>query len=190
MTLYRMFDASTPPAEPYPGCAAVAGYIGGNTPHVWTLAEWQRFAALRQLPIWVAGLGAGSKSSVQQGAEAVRKALSLGWRAHAHDRRAIVCDMETAVNPAFLAGFAAVLHSSGFSCWPYGSQAFIFNDPAEDGYWVASYPGPGPNLAFPGERAVAHQYAAEVPWQGGAVDLSVVSGSGLAHLGRGPRRAA
>jgi hypothetical protein len=49
----KMFDASTPPASAPPGYRAVAGYIGGDTPHVWTDAEWRRFGKLRKLPIWV-----------------------------------------------------------------------------------------------------------------------------------------
>src|SRR5258707_6133543 len=49
----KMFDASVPPASAPAGYRAVAGYIGGDTPHVWTEAEWRRFAQLHQLPIWV-----------------------------------------------------------------------------------------------------------------------------------------
>src|SRR5260221_11947368 len=49
----KMFDASVPPASAPAGYRAVAGYIGGDTPHVWTKAEWRRFHQLPQLPIWV-----------------------------------------------------------------------------------------------------------------------------------------
>ena len=49
----KMFDASSPPASAPHGYRAVAGYIGGDTPHVWTDAEWRRFGSLRKLPIWV-----------------------------------------------------------------------------------------------------------------------------------------
>lgn len=188
MTLARMFDASRPPLEPYPGCAAVAGYIGGATPHVWTLAEWQRFGHLRQLPIWVAGLAGVAPHT--QALMAVQAATKLGWQPHRHERRAIALDLEATVDPLFVRVFGQTCHDAGFSCWPYGSQAFIFGNPTEDGYWVAAYPGGGPVIDYPGENAVAHQFAAEVPWQGGAVDLSVISAAGLAHLGRGPRRAA
>jgi hypothetical protein len=190
MTLYRMFDASRPPAEPFPGCYAVAGYIGGNTPHVWTLAEWQRFGHLRQLPIWVADLRPTGLSAYGQAHAAVSAAEDLGWAPNRHERRAIGLDLETAEVPDFVAVFAEVLHLAGFSCWPYGSAAFLFANPTEDGYWVAEYPGPGPVIRYPGEDVVAHQYAADVAWRDGAVDLSVISGAGLEHLGRGPRRLA
>ncbi len=49
----KMFDASVPPASAPAGYRAVAGYIGGDTPHVWTKAEWRRFDQLPKLPIWV-----------------------------------------------------------------------------------------------------------------------------------------
>src|SRR5258708_14891264 len=49
----KMFDASEPPAPAPAGYRAVAGYIGGDTPHVWTDAEWRRFARLHKLPTWV-----------------------------------------------------------------------------------------------------------------------------------------
>ena len=183
MTLDRMFDASAPPEKPYPGCTAVAGYIGGNTPHEWTLEEWQRFADLRQLPIWVFGLG--GLSARTQGIEAASRARALGWKPHAHDRRAIVLDMETSEDGAFVAAFAAAVHQEGYSCWPYGSRSTIYSDPTEDGVWVALYDGQFSMEDLP--HAVAHQVAPNVPWDATAVDLSVISAGALHHLGRGPR---
>jgi hypothetical protein len=49
----KMFDARVRPASAPAGYRAVAGYIGGDTPHVWTDAEWKRFGSLPKLPIWV-----------------------------------------------------------------------------------------------------------------------------------------
>ena len=186
MSLEYMFDAAYPSEKPYPGCAAVAGYIGGNTPHVWSLAEWQRFAHLRQLPIWVAyGM---SLPAVEQAKRAAAAAVALGWAAHHAVERVIALDEETATDRAFVAAFAAELHVEGFGCWPYGSQSSIFGDPSEDGVWMALYDGKAGLENFP--HVVAHQYAANVAWMGGAVDLSVVSAEAVQHLGHGPRRAA
>lgn len=53
MTLRWMYDASTPPSDP-PKWYAVAGYIGGDTPHVWTEAEWNAQSAKYRLPIYTA----------------------------------------------------------------------------------------------------------------------------------------
>jgi hypothetical protein len=185
-----MFDASRPPARPFPGCAAVAGYIGGDTPHVWTLEEWNQASnngALRQLPIWVASW-AIHESPFTQGRQAVNAAVALGWHPHHEERRVIALDLETAVHPEFVSDFAREVHLAGFGVWVYGSESTVFGNPAEQGYWVAAYPGPGPVLDFPEGHAVAHQYAAEVPWLAGAVDLSVISEHALQYLGRGPRR--
>jgi hypothetical protein len=181
-----MFDAAFPPPEPYPGCQAVAGYIGGRTPHVWTLAEWQRFGRLRQLGIWVADLRPGAPSARPQGQMAVRAAIALGWRPFARHRRAIVIDMELSEDAQFTADFAGEVRKGGFACWPYGSKSAIYSDPAMDGYWVADWDLVAGLEKMP--HAVAHQYRAEVPFAGTKVDLSVLSGEGYARLGRGPRR--
>jgi hypothetical protein len=185
VTLYQMFDAAFPPANPFPGCHAVAGYIGGNTPHVWTLEEWQRFGRLRQLPIWVASPSEGPGTQAMNAAAA---AISLGWRPHLEHRRAIVLDMETSTDAAFVTAFADELHHDGFSCWPYGSASTIYSDPSADGYWVADWDLVATLEQFP--KIMAHQFQAEIPLGQTTVDLSVLSGEGLLHLGRGPRHAA
>jgi hypothetical protein len=192
MTLYRMFDAAYPPVQPYPGCAAVAGYIGGNTPHVWTAAEWDRFAHLRQLPIWT-GYG-DPRPAAEQARAAVDAMLALGWKADLppgtlEHRRVVVLDEETSTDATFVGTFGAVMHLNGFGCWPYGSESTLFALPVLDGRWMALYDSTA-RLENHARRVVAHQYAAGVPWEGGQVDLSVISGQGLAHLGRGPRRPA
>src|SRR6202030_1784840 len=77
MSLHRMFDAAYPPQRPYPGCQAVAGYIGGNTPHVWTRDEWRRFGGLVQFPIWTGYAEADPAGHGQQCAALMH---DLGWR--------------------------------------------------------------------------------------------------------------
>src|SRR6266498_2611689 len=52
MALRRMFDAAYPPTSP-PNWEAVAFYLGGNTPHVWTDSEIERQPARWRLPIFV-----------------------------------------------------------------------------------------------------------------------------------------
>lgn len=187
--LERMFDAAFPPDEPVAGCAAAAGYLGGDTPHVWTGAEWNAATArgrLRMLPIWVsAGILVNPRAQARDAAAA---AVALGWQPHHQVRRVIGLDMETEIDPQFVAAFGGTLHELGFGCWPYGSESTIFGNPAIDGYWVAAYPGPGPVVTFPGEHVVAHQYAADVHTLGGLVDMSVITKAALEHLGRGPRK--
>jgi hypothetical protein len=183
MTLYHMFDAAFPPPTAYPGTQAAAGYIGGNTPHIWTLEEWLRFRHMRQLPIWVADLGADPAASGRFAAQAAR---GLGWKPFAAVRRAIVADMETSADGSWVNHFAEAVAAHGFVTWVYGSLSSVLRDPARDGYWVASWDGVPDVEPIP--HVVAHQYAPNVPWEGGEVDLSVLAPEAWERLGRGPRR--
>lgn len=182
MTLYQMFDASSPPPTPYPGSHAVAGYLGGNTPHIWEVPEWDRFAGLVQFGIWV---GAAEGDPVGHGNAAVQAAHNLGWRPNAPLRRAIICDIETEQNRPWVDAFGKAVWDGGFQTYVYGSASTILGDPAKEGRWIALY-NDEPNIpAIP--AAVGHQYKANVPWDGTFVDLSVITAEMLAHGGTGPR---
>lgn len=186
-SLVRMFDASVPPAAPYPGCQAVAGYIGGNTPHVWTAAEWNRASdggRLAQLPIWV---GFGEASPVQHAQQAAAAAVKRGWAAHhAPAWRAIVADVENVAETAWLEQFGAELRQQGFLCWPYMSASVLASDPPGYTVWLAAWDGV--DDVPPIHDVLAHQYAHDLPWQGTTVDLSAVLPGALVSFGRGPRR--
>ena len=180
--MFRSFDAAYPPLSPYPGTAAVLGYIGGNTPHVWTPEEWRRFAHLRQAPIWVYGHGQDAAGSAHR---ASGEAYQLGWTESAPGspgRRFIVLDMETMIAPSWVTEFAREL--SGYDCVVYGSAAFVGQNPREDGYWEADWNG---QAGVP-PWAVAHQYQANVPFQRTLVDLSSWDESMLVKFGYGPRK--
>lgn len=184
MSLVRMFDAAHPPATPYPGAAAVAGYIGGRTPHIWTRAEWQRFGHLYQLPIWTADFSQDASRSAAAAADA---AEALGWIAH-HDPlwRAIVVDGEAVIDEPWIREFGAELQRRGFLCWPYLSLAAIAGDPRGFSLWLADWDGYTGLEAGP--EVIAHQYKPDVPWGGTQVDLSVVSAVVLPSFGVGPRQ--
>jgi Rv2525c-like, glycoside hydrolase-like domain len=115
---------------------AVGGYYGGpNAFHVWSRADWQRFAANRKLPIWVAGQdGAGEAS------QAVRRLHRLGVPQGVFT----AVDMETRVDKTYLAAFGEVLQRAGYKVWVYGSASTVFGNPSLNGYWVADYAGIGP----------------------------------------------
>lgn len=182
-TLSRMFDASIPPASPPAGFAAVAGYIGGNTPHVWKPGEWAAFGRLRQFPIWV---GAGRTDGHGDGHAAVTAALALGWAPGRPERRAIICDVEAEENPGYLDDFAGVVWDGGFQTFVYESLAAVPGNPGKEGIWLADWDGIAdlPPLA----AVLAHQYRPDVPYLNTQIDLSVVTDTFLAHGGQGPRR--
>ena len=183
MSLYQMFDAAYPPSSPYPGCQAVAGYIGGNTPHVWTTDQWKRFSHLRQFPIWTGYSEANPTHHGQQAVAAMRK---LGWAARLPNRRAVIVDEETEVNAAWINAFAAVLWAAGYQTFIYGSLATVLDNPPEEGYLIADW-NDVPTVP-PYAHVIGHQYKPNVPWDGTTVDLSVISEEMFVHGGRGPRK--
>ena len=187
MTLSRMFDAAWPPATAYPGCQAVAGYIGpvDGTPHVWTPQEWGRFAGLTQFPIWV---GAGRFDGTADGLAAADAMHALGWRPGSPNRRACVLDMEGHVSPGYVNAFGAQLWQAGYQTFIYEDEQALGGNPVKEGIWLALWDGTADLPPF--AAVLAHQYAPDVPWQGGAVDLSVVTAQMLAHGGVGARTAA
>lgn len=183
MGLYRMFDAAFPPGLPYPGCQAAAGYIGGNTPHVWSLAEWQRFAGLVQFPIWT-GYGQGGDGATQ-GLECAAVMHQLGWKPGAPNRRGVILDEETRVDPAWVDGFAGAIWDSGYQTFMYGSLATILSDPPKEGYLVADWNDIPALPPYP--NVVGCQYQPNIPWNGTQVDLSVITDAMMLHGGIGAR---
>jgi hypothetical protein len=177
------FDAAFPPGKPYPGSKVVCGYIGGNTPHIWTLDEWHRFADLTQFPIWV---GYNDRDPEADARTAVSRMEELGWtKGLVNNTRAVILDFETEINPEWVDDFAVIVRANGYQTMPYGSESTILQDPVRAGRWIALYDERADIPADPG--AVAHQYKANVPWNGTAVDLSVWSAEGVLHGGTGPR---
>ena len=129
-----MWDASTPPAVQPPGFDAAAGYIGGDTPHVWTRTEWDRLGKTPKLPIWVRSDPASSTGR----ADAL---AALGQLQHigAPPGCTVALDLETAIAPGFVTAFGIVMRFFGYHVWVYGSRSTVFSNPPLDGYWVADY---------------------------------------------------
>lgn len=183
MKLVTMFDAAFPPKSPYPNAQAVGGYIGGDTPHVWTPDEWRRFSHLYQLPIWVS---TGNVDPIGQAKAAAAKAKALGWLANnGNDWRAIVLDRETTSDEAFNQAFGEQLQDEGFLCWMYMSGVALPSDPPGYSIWLPTFNhiAQVPSI----HNVIAAQYAPDVNFPGGTVDLSVVEESVLNHFGQGPR---
>jgi hypothetical protein len=182
-----MYDASIPPASPYPGCTAVAGYIGGNTPHVWTRRQWNEASdngRLAVLPIWV---GFGEGDPVEHGKEAAAAAVARGWVPHHSPRwRAIVADVEALSETEWLEAFGTQLRREGFLCWPYMSAVALPSDPPGYSVWLAQWNRQAD--VPPIHDVIAHQYAHDLPYENTSVDLSAVLAGVLDSFGRGPRR--
>ena len=184
MTLWKVFDAAFPPATAPPGAQAVLGYIGrpGFMPHVWTAAEWDRFADLRQFPAAVPDFANDPKVEAAWFADAMK---ALGWEAHAVPARVLLVDEETrSQDAAWYQMFAAELVDVGFVAVEYGSLSTVLANSAYD-VWAADWDGI-PQLV-PGQTEQGKQYKAGVPWQGTMIDLSVVDDWLWERAGRGAR---
>lgn len=182
--LFHAFDAAFPPSTAPADVQAVCGYLGGPTPHVWTLQEWQRFGDLRQAGIW---LYEASQDAATAGHQAAAAAKRLGWKPFADVRRVIWLDMELKEDPAWIAGFAAAVHGDGFVAGDYRSLSSdqAGGDPHVLGKWLAAWDGVQSVEDLP--FVVGHQYRANVPCGGSVVDLSVFSGKVWEAFGHGPR---
>lgn len=170
-TLYKVFDASRPPSVAPGGAEAVAGYVGRQreTPHVWTPAEWNRFAHLKMFPIWVPDTMA---SPAQDAKEAVMAVERLGWcRYSGADCRAILLDGETSEFPGWYEAWANEVSADSFFPVDYGSYSFVGANFAYE-VWAADWDGI-PALV-PGQTVGGTQYKANIPWDGTAIDLSVI----------------
>lgn len=134
-----MWDASTPPATQPTGFDAAAGYIGGDTPHVWTKSEWARLGQTAKLPVWVRS---NPPSGTQGAAQGTADAFAALERLHAIGvprGSTVALDLETAVSPVLVGAFHDVMRWAGFYVWVYGSRSTVFANPVCDGYWVADY---------------------------------------------------
>jgi hypothetical protein len=178
---YHMFDAAYPPDSAPSGYAAVAGYIGGNTPHVWVLSEWLRFSHIRQLPIWT---GYAENQPVEHARQAAAAARARGWRPDANPRRYIALDFETEVDPKWVDAFTQECSTQGYDVITYGSLYYVQQTTRGD-IWAAEW-GQVPHLPSTG-RIEAIQYAANVPFGNTQIDLSVIDQDCWDKLGRGPR---
>jgi len=111
------YDAAWPPAPP-PKTDGVCGYIGGDTPHVWTAADWRSQTARYRLPIFVRSNPPGPGASADV-VTAVRQLQAIG----APKGMLVAWDMETAADSAYIASVFRDLSSFGYRLIVYGSES-------------------------------------------------------------------
>ena len=185
--LLHVVDASTPPtsaADLPADVAGIMGYLGANgrTPHMWTVQEWDRFAHLLQMGIWVADLTANPVDQAKAAAEAAHQ---LGW--FRGDRRGILLDFEASADPAFIGEMGLKLREDGYVPIGYESTGVLNANPRLDGI-VLARPGTPPTVPA-GQLLIGSQYRWDVILPGGGkVDLDVFDSSARHLFGRGPRK--
>jgi surface antigen len=166
VALRGMYDAAYPPSVP-PKLAVVAGYIGGNTPHVWTDAEWAdqmaKSGAKYKLPIFVRSTGG---DPVADATAAVAWALKRGQP----KGTLIALDYETRIDATYLNTFDAKVVANGYKTIVYGSRSFVMQNPKPSGgYWTATWD----NVFHLDSGATITQYGGDT--QGEPYDLNAVA---------------
>lgn len=153
----QMFDAAYPPVTAPAGFSAVAGYVGGDTPHVWTPQEWARFVGLGKLPLWVRS----DPAQADPYADAVefdRALQALGVPAGSP----VGLDKETSSDPVYLRHFALGLSVARYELLVQYESLSAYNAaqgaglPVTSEFWVADWTGAPHMLAKP---VYALQYA-------------------------------
>lgn len=165
----KMLDTSDPGTSSLPkGYSAVAGYAGGDTPHVWTREQWARFEGIPKLPIYVDDKKTGRLAGVQDGWDCLQKLMALG--VPAGKGFAVAYDIETSKDADRAHGFRSVLQWAGFRVWLYGSRSTVLTIPFEN-YWVADFTG---KPHWPLRHARACQFTPDVAIDGITWDVSVI----------------
>lgn len=130
------YDAAFPPSPAPSGFDGVAFYIGGDTPHVWTLAEINAQRARYRLPIFVRSNppGPGADADV---AAALRQLHAIGCP---RGNTLVAWDMETAADGPYIQQVYTDMRAAGYTLLVYGSLSTVAGNRNPDGlYWGADW---------------------------------------------------
>lgn len=163
----RMYDAVTPQTG-LVGYDVVAGYAGGNTPHVWSRAEWDSTTQRYRLPIWVRSNPQGEIQAVTEARKFSAYLDSIGCPHGV----TLALDYETAQNQTYLNAFQTEIYSLRHSLVAlYGSLSTVVqNHNPSGGYWIADWD----NLQDFPAGSIAHQYMNHPNYDASVISDSVV----------------
>lgn len=132
MTDLTFYDAAFPPADP-PPVDGVCIYIGGDTPHVWTLEEIGMQRARYRLPIFVRSNPPGP-GPAQDVASALSRLKTIG----APRGTLVAWDLETAADALYIRGASTGLTSAGYKLIVYGSESTVRGNQVPDGLYFGA----------------------------------------------------
>jgi hypothetical protein len=161
------FDSAYPPSNP-PHDQVVFGYLGGDTPHVWTPAEWAAQKARYRVGIWTRSNPVGAAQGKSEGEAAVAAWRALGAPAGT----LLVLDYETAINSAYLAAFDTAAVAGGCKVAVYGSTSTVYRNPKPSGGYFPADITNTPHLV-PG--TLITQYEFESGWDDDEVAAGATS---------------
>lgn len=173
MALRWMADASVPPAS-RPQLYAIAGYIGGDTPHVWTPQEWSAQPAAFRLPVYTAANREDIACAAGEDAWEIRRALA---GLNVPTRFTVAVDIETRVYDVYLRALEAFLAPRALMT--YGSLSTLLRCPLTNGgRWAAQWTG----SIVTGEEDIGQNGISAFQWADAAMlgrdyDLSVIDES-------------
>lgn len=169
--LRKMYDESVPTTPPA-GFDVAAGYIGGDTPHVWTDKEWNAQPAPYRLPIFVRDHGGDPTADAHE--------TILWLESHRVPHGVCVAlDFETRVDSGYVHVYDSIVSGHGYKVLLYGSLSTVTNNPmTSGGRWIADW-NDDPSL-IPGSPA--HQYKNQEPYDFSVVDPNLP----LWHVGSAP----
>jgi hypothetical protein len=135
MSFLSFYDSAYPPANPPANMDGVCGYIGGDTPHVWDLTDWNSQHVRYRLPIFVRSNPSGANASADVGSALTQlraikapKGILIAW------------DMETASDANYIKAVYKLISTDGYKLIVYGSQDEVFGNQNPDGlYWGADW---------------------------------------------------
>lgn len=169
-----MYDASTPPPNP-PHWHVAAGYIGGNTPHVWTRAEWDAQWSPCRLPIFV-HTGADTVADAEADARSILAELG---RLKVPGNTSVVVDTETGIYHPYLTTLSERLWARRYSLINYGSLSYVIQSAkTHGGRWAADWT----DNIFTGVGVAGHNDIVAVQWasavqRGLPYDSSIIEGN-------------
>src|SRR5579862_8220270 len=180
MQLYNGVDSATPGSPLPKGTTLLFGYVGApdlsgkpDTPHVWTLADWNQYMSpdgdhyggpnLRVIPVYTHDYPGNPNEDARN---AVDACADLGWDLHVG--RLIYWDAELLVDEKYTDELAQCIHDRGMRMGKYGSLSTIESDPpVPGGTWFAAWRSEKPTTV-PIDKGVAWQWSSpeqnHTPW--------------------------
>lgn len=166
--MLKWMSCSTP-LRSYPGgYDGITPYIGGNTPHVWSLAEIRSCPYRYRLPIFVRSNPTSSTvTAAADVATCVAKLREIG----APEGCMVAWDSETDIHPQYIREVYRLLRISNYCLIDYGSQSTVFGNENPDGYyWGADWT----NVSHIHPGDVMTQFNSLLGWEDSISDSTIL----------------
>lgn len=128
------YDAAFPPLSHPANADGVAFYIGGDTPHTWSLEEIAAQKVRYRLPIYVRSDPVTANASADAAEAIVRLGMISAPRG-----TLVALDSETSADADYVRTFVGTLNKAGHPVIDYGSVSTVFGNDNPDGYYWGAH---------------------------------------------------